>query len=240
MIGYFILGICLLAAALLVGRWLVSADPRFLAKVLRYSGFGLLAATAVFFMLTGRFGWGLPLAFIALTMLRRWRLPNLGPGFGLGRKPSQGRSSDVETDYLHMTLEHDTGVMAGRVQKGAYAGKNLAELALPELVELLAECHREDPEAAQLLEAYLDRTAGGDWREAAQASAGGGGRPAGDDGAGMTVEEAREILGVAIGASANEIREAHRRLMLKLHPDTGGSDYLAAKINQAKDLLLGN
>jgi DnaJ-domain-containing protein 1 len=124
--------------------------------------------------------------------------------------------------------------------RGRFAGMRLAELRPADLLALLRECRAEDEEGARLLEAYLDRVRP-DWRdelagERATGSAGGGGaRPAGGD---MTVEEAYAVLGLAHGADAETIKEAHRRLMVKLHPDHGGSDYLATKINRARDVLL--
>ena len=244
MIGYFILGVCLLAAFGLVGKLLINADPKFLAQALRYGGFGLCGAVALFFLLTGRFALGLPLAFLAAAMLRRWALPKLGPRIGGGGpRPSSGRSSNVETDYLRMTLDHDSGAMRGEVLRGTFAGRELSDLTLDQLTELLAECRRHDGEAAQLLEAYLDRSQGSDWR----GEAGGQGQGPGSQGqarhdasmGSMTAAEACEVLGLEADPSPSDVRAAHKRLMLKLHPDKGGSSYLAAKINQAKDLLLG-
>jgi hypothetical protein len=57
--------------------------------------------------------------------------------------------------------------------------------------------------------------------------------------AGIGREEAYEILGLQPGATKEQIKAAHRRLMQRVHPDHGGSDYLAVRVNQAKDLLLG-
>jgi hypothetical protein len=237
------LGVCLLGALALMGKLLITADPKFLAKILRYTAFGLCAAAALFLLLTGRFALGLPLAFMAAAFLRRWALPKLGPRIGGGPGPSTGRSSNVETDYLRMTLDHDSGAMRGEVLRGSFAGRDLNGLTLDELIELLAECQRDDGEAAQVLEAYLDRTQGSDWRRTAagysqhHGGRGNANRPAGMGS--MTMVEACEVLGLEANPSPGEVRAAHKRLMLKLHPDKGGSSYLAAKINQAKDLLLG-
>jgi DnaJ domain len=246
MIAYLLLGVCLLAAFLLARNWLLTVDPKLLARVLRYLGVGIFSVIGLLLLFIGRYGLALPLLLLAASILRGWRLPvPRFPSGGFGAKPSSGQASKVETEYLSMTLEHDSGVMAGRVLKGTFTGKNLAQLAVEQLVALLSECYRNDPESAQLLETYMDRTQPG-WREAAdaaeaqgaQAGRGWGRRPQADK-TKMSVAEAREILGVADDASADDIKEAYRRLMQKLHPDQGGSTYLAAKINQAKDVLLG-
>jgi DnaJ-domain-containing protein 1 len=101
---------------------------------------------------------------------------------------------------------------------------------------LLAECRAADPEGVRLLEAYLDRRFP-HWREDAQGNGHPGAGPLPQPGA-MTEEEAYQILGLQPGASLDEIRQAHRTLMKKLHPDQGGTTYLATRVNQAKEILL--
>jgi hypothetical protein len=245
MLGYLVLGVCLLAALLLAANWLANADPRKLARLLRYLG-----ASGLAMLLVGRYAFAAPLLLLAVSLFRGWRLPM--PGFPPGpmRQPASGQSSKVETEYLSMSLDHDTGVMSGEVLRGAYTGKRLAELTLEQLIALLSECHQNDHESALLLETYLDRTIGTDWRDEAQAAGASEGGPESEPGRGwgrrggsarpeMSRDEACDVLGVGPEASPAEIKEAYRRLMQKIHPDQGGSTYLAAKINQAKDVLLG-
>ena len=232
MISWFILGLCVLAAVLLTGRWLMTTDPRTLARAIKWGGLGALVVIGLYLVLTGRFAFLLPLALFLLPVLRRLRRRGFG---AYGRAPSAGQSSHVTTDFIEMTLDHDTGAVNGRVLQGRFEGRKLEELSLDELLALHEECRHADAEAATLLETYLDRIHPDAWREQAEAAGGG----AAARGAPMTRDEAYEILGLDPEASETEIREAHHRLMLKNHPDKGGSTYLATKINQAKELLLG-
>jgi hypothetical protein len=146
----------------------------------------------------------------------------------------------VETATLEMRLDHGTGSMSGRVRSGPQAGRELAELSRTELLALLAACRADDPDSVPLLEAWLDR-ADPDWRHGADDGSGrgaGGSRPGGGGGGPMSRQEALAVLGLAEGASEEEIRAAHRRLMRAAHPDGGGSDWLAARVNEARDVLL--
>ena len=149
---------------------------------------------------------------------------------GASPGPTPGQTSEVETEFLRMRLDHDTGEMDGTVLQGRHEGRALRELGLPELLELLDEC-RADRQSMAVLEAYLDRVHE-DWRGHRRP-------PPGRSPDGMNEDEARAVLGVGPDATREEIVQAHRRLMQRLHPDRGGSDYLAAKLNAAKDLLLG-
>lgn len=241
MLAYLVLGLSLLAAIYFGGRWFIAADPRLLAGIVRYTGLGLLIVLALFFMFTGRFALGLLPAAFAFTLWRAMRggglgFPSGGWRPGGGGTGSAGRTSNVKTEFLRMTLAHDTGEMSGEILRGRFAGDDLSDLSLASLLELLEECRAEDPPSVQLLETYLDRVHGADWREQAghRANSGASQSPGGA----MTVEEARDILGVDENASADEIRAAHHRQMMKHHPDRGGSSYLAARINEAKDRLL--
>ena len=147
--------------------------------------------------------------------------------------PGKGNQSNVSTEYLDMSLDHDSGELQGRVTRGQFEGASLNDLSLSDLLSLLDECDGDDPQSVSVLETYLDRRFGSAWRDHTQ----GGTSP--NAGGQMTRKEAFEILGIAPNASRDEIIEAHKRLMQRVHPDRGGSTYLAARINQAKDLLLG-
>lgn len=240
-IAYFVLVLSLLVAALLIGRWFVDADPKVVAKSMRWILIALAVILLLVLIFTRRWLLALTLAFFFLPFLLRsralWKRMKAAGG------PTPGRASEITTRFLKMTLDHDSGVMTGEVLDGRFMGRRLEDLELAEQIELWRECRLHDRQSASVLEAYLDRTAGDPWREAAgyEGEAGSGEGSAADRGAGpMSKEEALDILGLEPGASAEDIREAHKRLMQKVHPDLGGSNYLAAKINQAKELLLGS
>ncbi len=152
-----------------------------------------------------------------------------------GGTGSAGRSK-VASSLLEMELDHDSGGIRGKVLVGSFAGRDLDDLQPAELSALLRECLAGDPDGARLLEAYLDRRAPG-WREDADGHRDARQRGPARSGA-MTDEEAYEILGLQPGAGQEAIREAHRSLMKRIHPDAGGTSGLAARVNQAKDTLL--
>ena len=236
--AYFVLGLLVLALVLLGANSFVKANPKKLAETVRMvGGIGALVLAALFFV-TGRVIVAVPLAGFGLMLLGR-QLPFGGLRFpgGLGGQPRAGQTSRVRTASLEMTLDHDTGAMDGTVLAGSFAGRELSGMALEELLNLFRECSRNDGRAAQLLSAYLDQ-AHPEWRE--RAGPGARGSEAPSDTGPMTREEAYEILGLEPGADSSAIRTAHRTLMKKLHPDQGGSTYLAAKVNEAKDLLLSS
>ena len=150
-----------------------------------------------------------------------------------GAQRSAGQTSQVRSQFLDMTLDHDSGELTGRIVAGPHAGRSLDEFDLPQLAAMIPSF---DAESVALLESYLDRRFPA-WREHAQGNAAGGQRRAAASGK-MTDEEAYQILGLQPGAGRDEIGRAHRSLMKKLHPDQGGSTYLAARVNEAKDTLL--
>ena len=147
---------------------------------------------------------------------------------------SSGQTSTIRTEFLEMVLDHDSGEMAGTVLRGQHKDKLLNDMTLETLLSLLIECQA-DSDSRQVLEAYLDRHQE-NWREQASATS----RVFSSDAeAPMTRQLALEILGLTDAASEADIIRAHREMMRRLHPDRGGSDYLAKKINAAKDYLIG-
>ncbi len=231
-------GVAVLGGFLLLVYLFVNTDPARLARNLKWTGIGVAAVAVIGLVLVPPVRELAALLFplaLSMPLLSRIR------GFiDRHRAPAGGRTSTVATAFLRMSLDHDTGAMSGTVLRGEFAGMRVEELGRGDLLALLRECRAADEEGARLLEAYLDRLHP-DWRD--DLGGGSGHGSAGQAGAGpasgdLTVDEAYAILGLARGATPAQIKEAHRRLMVKLHPDHGGSDYLATKINRARDLLL--
>jgi hypothetical protein len=222
-------GVAILGGLLLLVYLFVNADPAKLARGLKWTALGMGVLLFLFLLLSERFAFlWLPLT-LAFPYLRRAR--SMFSGF---RNAGAGAaSSDVVTPYLRMSLDHETGTMAGTVLAGRFEGMRLSELATADLVALLRECRAADAEGARLLEAYLDRLHP-EWRDDISAGQSAPSRGSGD----MSVAEAYEILGLQPGADEAAITAAYHRLMMQLHPDHGGTDYLATKINRARDILL--
>lgn len=239
--AYILLGLSALLVALLVTRGFTMANPAALAMKMRFlSGF-LVVGVGVVLALRGRIELGL---FVALAgwglIMGRNILPWGGGGSGAGT----GQGSAVKTDHLEMELDHASGAVHGQILKGRHAGREIETLSPAELVELWQDYSFADPNSAQILEAYLDRRHPS-WRDDLERQ--GGDAESGDHETAppsrsgrMTRQEALQILGLSDGVSEDDVRSAHRELMKKVHPDRGGSNYLASKINEAKAVLVGD
>src|SRR5580692_4123007 len=207
------------------------ADPKQAARLLRAMGGAGALIFAGFLMLRGEIGVAIPVGIFGLGLLGWVSWP---ASFAGRTQKSTGQVSRVRTAFLEMELDHDSGAMRGRIVAGRHEGQNLDALDPQTLIGLLGEI---DDDSRDLLAAYLDRRQPS-WREHAQGDAAAGNRTRAAPSGKMTEEEAYQILGVQPGATAEDVSRAHRSLMKKLHPDQGGSTYLAARVNAAKDVLL--
>ena len=209
---------------------LLRTDARRIALALRIAGPALLALVGVGMMALGRAGVG----GMLLSLSAGWY------SFVRSRRrvaKPVGQRSTVRTAALEMELDHDTGALEGMVLAGSYEQKMLSSLSLAQLLLLYRELSS-DFESRRLLETYLDGRVPA-WRDHVEANRDDRHGVAPGSGA-MTKEEAYQILGLEAGATAADIRKAHRRLMQRLHPDIGGTSFLAARINEAKDVLLSD
>lgn len=230
---FFFIGVVILVLVLLGLRSFATMDPQRLAKLVKRFGGVLTIAIGGFMTMRGLAIIGIPVMTAGLGLLRG--------GFGLSSlwanrtRKAQGQQSRVRSASLEMELDHDTGAMDGTVLGGQFKGGRLSQMSRGELQSLHHEIEaRGDTQACALLEAFLERMHA-DWFETDQH-----GSSQRTGASAMSTEEAYEILGLSPGASKSQIKTAHRTLMQKLHPDHGGSTYLASKINAAKDFLLGN
>lgn len=261
MMAPLVLGVLALIAMLFLGQLFVGANPRTLAKALRIGGAGVLAAAALALLTVDRVGIAMLLGSMAWGLYTGGRVwpggwPHYGPGrsrggAGPGPAAGAGQATKVRTDWLELQLDHATGAMRGTVLRGRFEGQALERMGEAALVALYREAAPADAETARLLETFIDRVHGTAWRTRRPGGSNGNGAEAGAQqqrrsgsrrraraNGGMSPDEAYAVLGLEAGASADEIRAAHRKLMMQNHPDRGGSDYLAAKINEAKDVLL--
>lgn len=233
MFSYLILAIALAVAAYLFISALGQGNASVIARFLRWMLIAAGAFFALIFVLSGR--WSLVILAL-IGMLLGILARGIGAPTGAGGFPGaggrRGKRSRVRTDFLDLELDHGSGTVSGTVLKGKFQRIAVEDLSLDQLLELLAECQAADERSAQVLAAYLDREHP-DWRDQAGAHAGPQGSGA------MSRDEAYEILGLKPGASDSEIRTAYRKLMAEHHPDRGGDPAMAARLNQAKDLLLG-
>jgi hypothetical protein len=206
----------------------VSVPAEKIGSFVRVAAPSALIVIGCMLTLVGRAGIGIALAGMGAGWIMRNRAATRAGG-------ESGKRSTVRSAMFDMELNHDTGEMDGQVLTGRAEGRWLSQLSESELMTLLTETEQ-DAESAALLEAYLDRRMPR-WRQHSEADP--DARQRGPAGSGpMTKQEAYQILGLEPGAAPQQIREAHRRLMKRVHPDSGGSTFLASKINEAKDILL--
>jgi hypothetical protein len=215
-----------------------AANPVVLARAIKIGGGVVALAVAAFTGAKGELAVAVPLGIFGAGLLG-WSpfgasgFPNIAAMFGGGGQRSAGQTSRVRSEFLDMMLDHDSGELSGQIVAGPHAGHFLGEFDLAQLTAMIPGF---DAESVSLLESYLDRRFPA-WRQDTQGNAAGGQRRAAASGK-MTDEEAYQILGLQPGAGRDEIGRAHRALMKKLHPDQGGSTYLAARVNEAKETLL--
>lgn len=214
----------------------IQANPAALARMIRRAGGWAALVVAGLLMLRGRVD--IAVAFVALGA---WLLKiNYGSPFRMFRaagRSGYARVSCVRSAMIEMQLDHETGKMRGTILAGPDEGKLLDSLTRPQCEALYCLCCRDDPEGARLLEAYLDRRFPG-WRPADQQRRDAGPGDAPRRAGAMSKDEAYEVLGLQKGASREEVVRSHRSLMKKLHPDHGGTTDLAARVNEAKDVLM--
>lgn len=226
----FIIAVVIVFGGLWLIRKFAKTSPSQVPGLTRKLAGGALVALSGLLALRGMMTYAVPLFALGLGMLgQSAAFPN---GFPWARK-STGQKSRVATAILAMELDHDSGTMTGQVLSGPFKGARLEEMDPNDLQSLYNHCARASDQSVSLLEAWLDRNNPA-WRDTWK----GTDKARQSNSGTMSHDEALAVLGLKAGATNDDIRNAHRRLMKDFHPDRGGSDYLAAKINQAKDILL--
>ncbi|VBB68654.1 FIG033376: Heat shock protein DnaJ-like [invertebrate metagenome] len=249
MLPVLLFGLIVLMAVVLLLRWFTTSEPRDVLRGLKWSGLAVVAVVAVLLAANGRLGWLFAVLAAWIPRLMRtlqihalirgvWTALTSAGFHSVSGAERTARASVIETECLRMVLDHTSGHLSGRVRTGSLAGRLLDDLSLAELMVLYRFCAT-DENSLQVLEAWLDREGPAGWRQTTSAFRK-------DDSAdhvstgSMTHAEALRVLDLESDATPDQIREAYCRLITRLHPDHGGSSYLAAQLNCAKDVLLGS
>jgi hypothetical protein len=232
--GYVFLGGIALLLCLGAYQATRGLTPAARARYTRWGLGGLFGLVALFLAFARRLDLAAFSAAAAYSVIQHGRL---GPFKLGGESLNPGNLSKVRSRFFAMELDHESGTVIGRVIAGQFSGMDLIDLDEMQVRALISEIGN-DPDSTSLLETWLDANRAG-WREYFEETA--KAEPAGAaDGKPSPEAEAYAILGLQPGASVEEIQHAHRELMKSLHPDHGGSSYLASKINEARDVLLKN
>ena len=240
----------LLIAAIIIGSlsglglllyFFISTPAARLKRIVFWSA-GIVSVGIFIFLLyrlSGSFLWSWVVFLIPLILRWRGLIQQIRRAAKTASGPAKGQVSSVNTEFLEMNLNHDTGEMSGLVKKGEKKGYRIETLNLNQLLELIEES-KSDAASIQLLERFLDKYFDENWRETSQSS--GDRYENNNDYSSDSISRAQalKILGLVEPVTDEQIKEAHRRLILANHPDRGGSTFLATQINKAKDVLLEN
>ena len=254
-LGRFILFIGICFGLWMALRWFMRTPPEQVSKMLIKVAIGAGIAFLVIMAATGHLhplfaAAGAAIGGLFTLAIRLIRMPwalglaqRLFYWYRAKKNPAEfsaNQHSQVEARFVRIFLDHNSGAIGGEIIAGELVGSHLSQLGQSQLVSLWQNYIAEDSESAALLEAYLNHAHGNGWHAQCGAQAGYKSSGAVPSSGQMSLEEARKVLGVEEGAERKEIVAAHRRLALKVHPDRGGSNYLAAQINRAKEALLQN
>ena len=240
----------LLIAAIIIGSlsglglllyFFISTPAARLKRIVFWSA-GIVSVGIFIFLLyrlSGSFLWSWVVFLIPLILRWRGLIQQIRRAAKTASGPAKGQVSSVNTEFLEMNLNHDTGEMSGLVKKGEKKGYSIETLNLNQLLELIEES-KSDAASIQLLERFLDKYFDENWRETYQSSSDRYENNNDYSSDSISRAQALKILGLVEPVTDEQIKEAHRRLILANHPDRGGSTFLATQINKAKDVLLEN
>ena len=218
---------------------LLKASPKQRKGLLiSYAIYGIIGLVLIAFF-TGKLHWLGAVAAGAVGVLRVGlpRLLRLLPMMSfLGRNQPFGNPV-FNTEYLKIQLDVSTGAVSGQVKKGLFEDSELEALSSGQLDELEALYAKEHKRSFYLLRVYRQKKTGfknqyndqSNNEKTAQSTSMSGT---------LSYDEALQILGVENTTKKADIEKAYKRLIQKLHPDRGGNDYLASRINLARDIIL--